>query len=505
MNTLGVTGVDRGFAVSLVQGTGVVFAIEEDKLRRFRGLGFRDLIEIGSRAVDLAVDRSGDPSAVDEIAFVPAIDADEDRVAGECRAIAEYFFRSYGIDVPVRPVDHVAAHVAFERAVNPGADSVLMVGSSRAVLTTKSGRTTLDRPFAAGAFVGRSARFLGLDRSRIHHLENLARFGDEADVDAFLSLMNDEGVSPTPDGERERFARIEAIVGAPRRYRGVGLEKGHFDLAASLFAVLRESVRQVLEDAAPPRGETIALSGGVFQSWRLNDAMAEHFPDHHLVVSFAPGNAGCAIGGPLVGRSRDESKPLTPFLGPRYGRDEVKGVLDNSKARYSLESPGAAASLVSDALSQGKMVGWFSGACEFGYRALGARSVFANPADPYACDNLSSFLKRRPAYFTYAVAARDDHASAAGIHSPYLTRSTSMPEYFKDTPVRIQTVSKAMNPGLFQLLGAFERREGVPVLLNTSLNYFDEPIACTPRDALKTFHASGLDLLVMEGFALRKY
>jgi carbamoyltransferase len=156
-------------------------------------------------------------------------------------------------------------------------------------------------------------------------------------------------------------------------------------------------------------------------------------------------------------------------------------------------------------LSQGKMIGWFYGPCEFGFRALGGRSVFANPADPYACDNLSSFLKRRPSYFTYAVAVREGHPSASGTHSPFLTRSTLVPEYFGETPVRVQTVSKSTNPALFHLLGALESQQGVTALLNTSLNYFDEPIACTPRDALKTFHASGLDMIAMEGFALRKY
>jgi len=158
--------------------------------------------------------------------------------------------------------------------------------------------------------------------------------------------------------------------------------------------------------------------------------------------------------------------------------------------------------VVCDALAEGKMVGWFSGPCEFGYRALGARSVFANPENPYACDNLSSFLKSRARYLTYAVAMKDCNAPIAD--SPHLSRSTLLPQYFGDSRVRIQTVSRATNPILDELLSAFQKKTGVTALLNTSLNYFDEPIACTPRDALKTFYASGLDMLVMENFVLRK-
>ena len=134
---------------------------------------------------------------------------------------------------------------------------------------------------------------------------------------------------------------------------------------------------------------------------------------------------------------------------------------------------------------------------------LGNRSVFANPADSYACDNLSSYLKKRPAYFAYAVAMNDEDRGA-NPQSPYLSRSTNLPEYFGDSPVRMQTVSKSVVPVLHQLLGVFQKRTGVRALLNTSLNYFDEPIACTPRDALKTFYASGLDMLVMENFVLTK-
>lgn len=497
MNTLGVTGIDRGFAVSLVNGSKVSFAIEEDKLRRFRGLGFRDLEEIGSRALDLALDCAGGPSSIDEIAFVPSIETGPDDVERQCRAIRDHFFRFYGTERPVRLVDHVRAHAAFDRAVHPHANGFLMVGSSRAVFADASGNRTMDRSFPAGRFVSRCSLFLGLDRSRIHHLENLARFGEEAYLEPLLELMEeDEGFGD---------ARLEAIVGASRRYRGIGLEKSHFDLAASLFGLLRDSVLAILSDSGTPEGSTVALSGGIFQSWRLNDALATKFPHHQFVVSFAPGNSGCAIGGPLVDLDEARSSPLLPFLGPRYDRNSVKGVLDNAKARYSLETQNDMEELVSDALSQGKMIGWFYGPCEFGFRALGGRSVFANPADPYACDNLSSFLKRRPSYFTYAVAVREDHPSASGIFSPFLTRSTLVPEYFGDTPVRVQTVSKTTNPGLFHLLGALESQQGVTALLNTSLNYFDEPIACTPRDALKTFHASGLDMIAMEGFALRKY
>ena len=207
----------------------------------------------------------------------------------------------------------------------------------------------------------------------------------------------------------------------------------------------------------------------------------------------------------MFGVATGTAQPLVPFLGPEYGNDEIKGILDNCKARYAFHHSPEILEITTNALSAGKMVGWFSGKCEFGLRALGARSVFASPANQYACDNLSHYLKNRPAYMAYAVSmTREGSKKYTGVDAPYLSRSIRMPEYFGDSPVRLHTVSKADSPRLHELLETFSSDFGVAALLNTSLNYFEEPIACTPRDALKTYFASGLDLLVIDNFVLEK-
>jgi len=498
-SVLGLSGIDRAFAVSLLTRDQVTFAIEEDKLRRFRGLGMRHLEALRSRAIDFALTKvAGGMRSVSSVAYVPPLGACASQVEEQCTLVSEYLRRYYGCSPDVVPVEHIAAHLAFERAVHGNPDHVLYASRSRAVYVSPSSPAhDFNNDFAAVRFVECCAEFLGLDQSRIHHLENIAKFGTPRFLRPLKSVLR-EGFDPACVNKA-----IAEMTGSSHVYSGDSFKDVHFDLAASLHALLREEVCDLLR-SVPEEGRagTVALSGGVFQSWTLNDALAAEFPSTRFVVSFAPGNASCAIGGPLVSTSYASQRCLSPFLGPNYTQNDVKAVLDNCKARYELHSFRQAIGIVCDALMQGDMVGWFSGPCEFGYRALGARSVFANPENPYACDNLSSFLKRRPSYFTYAVAMKD--CDAPGIDSPHLSRSTRLPEYFGDSPVRIQTVSSTTNPVLYELLETFQAKSGIRALLNTSLNYFDEPIACTPRDALKTFYASGLDVLVIENFVLRK-
>ena len=499
---IGLSGMDRGFAVSVLRNDAVAFAIEEDKLRRFRGLGMRDLEASGSRALDLALSTTvRDIHKVGTVVYVPAVESDDDKIGGDLAFVESFLGRFYGYVPTIATADHVAAHFAFERAVHQGTDHVLMLGRTKGAYSTSDGNReqSLELDVRVVSFVEQCVDFLGLGPARMHHLENMAQSGKPRFRERLDSLF-DSGCDSSRLSES-----LREIAGVPRHQPNEAPGTVQFDMAASVHGLLQARVLDLFQSIPEDsRKGDVALCGGIFQSWSLNDALARAFPDNRLHVSFSPGNPSCAIGGPLSLTERQLKQPLGPFVGPEYSRDEIKMVLDNCKARYSFFSQDEVLDKVCDALMAGRMVGWFSGRCEFGYRALGARSIFANPASPYACDNLSTYLKKRPSYFAYAVATRQEWAEASNIESPYLTRSTHLKEYFGNSAVRLQTVSKQGVPTLYALLGRFSEKSGVPALLNTSLNYFDEPIACTPRDALKTYYASGLDLLVMENFVLSK-
>jgi predicted NodU family carbamoyl transferase len=500
---LGLSSIHGRFAVSVFEDGVVRFAVEEDKLRRFRGLGLQDLRGLGSRALDAALARvPGGVRGLGRIAYVPPIRATSEEIERDTRLIESIFDEYYGAVAPIVPVDHVEAHLAFERAVHPGTTQVFMLGRTRAVYSEGPGRDrALDVECGLVAGIERLAAFAGFPPSRIHHLENMARFGEPALAGEFGELLR--VVAGMSDEDLER--RLGGLTGLGRRLQGGALEQKHYDYAASLYAALEAGAAALLGSVPDARREgSVAMCGGAFQSWTLNDSMARAFPGSAVCSSFAPGNASGAIGGPLALGGVAVSEPVGPFLGPEYTREEIKSVLDNSRVRYALGSSGDTLDRVCSALGEGQMVGWFRGRCEFGYRALGGRSVFASPSNPYACDNLSSYLKKRPSWFAYAVAIDETDEAVRGVNSPWLSRSSFLAEYFGEARVRVQTVSRSSAPPLWGLLSEFRSKTGVRALLNTSLNYFDEPIACMPRDALKTFYASGIDMLVIEDFRLIK-
>ena len=497
--TLGLSGLQSGFAVSLFERDSLEFAIEEDKLSRAKGVGLTDVGLRESMAIQAALSHVGAGGGqIERVVYTPSVDSSRHEIADEVSFLSNFLDRYHSVTAEIATADHIAAQMAFARAVDPDSDAVLMVGKSRSACGFTPGTFDVQssEQFDFVRIVEECVEFLGLHSGQIHHLENMAQTGEPKFVQTI------EAVVKRGSGDGSMADALERALEIPRRHRGQPIGAPHFAVAASLHAVLSEHVRTIVASALDGEDrKSLATCGGVFSSWRLNDALAEWFPSTRFTVSFAPGNASCAIGGPMALNPDALKCRPGPFLGPAYDRDEVKGVLDNCKARYAFHPLTEIMDVACEALGGGKMVGWFSGRCEFGLRALGSRCVFTNPANPYACDNLSSYLKKRPSYMSYAVVMREEDAE---ISSPFMSRSTTLPEYFGESPARLQTVSKQMSPTLHQLLGQFNDRFGVRALLNTSLNYFDEPIACAPRDAVKTFFASGLDVVVMENFVLTK-
>jgi carbamoyltransferase len=231
-------------------------------------------------------------------------------------------------------------------------------------------------------------------------------------------------------------------------------------------------------------------------------------------VPMDSGNAGLALGAALqaVGVRR---QPITPFLGPSYSSDDIKAVLDNCKLTYRWVSDAEAIALTVDALQKGQLVGWFEGAMEVGPRALGARSILASPFNRYVLDNLNRFLKHRDPWRGYALTGVKEwvnqHFTGPG-DSPFMECDfvPNDPDRFRSAlpapraAVRVQTVGDD-GPARFRaLLRAFGDAAGGPIVVNTSFNGFQEPIVCSPRDAIRVFYGSGLDLLVFGQFVLTK-
>ncbi|MGE0363443.1 MAG: carbamoyltransferase C-terminal domain-containing protein [Vicinamibacterales bacterium] len=275
-----------------------------------------------------------------------------------------------------------------------------------------------------------------------------------------------------------------------------------------LFVAL---LRQVSERTGQPH---VCLGGTLFghspmtTRARLSGAFAEVF------VPADPGDTGLAVGAVLHALGQAPA-PVPAFLGPAYGAEESKAVLDNCKLTYTWESDERAIQQAVGALMAGRLVGWFDGPMEWGPRALGARSILANPFAPYVLENLNRFLKHREPWRGYALSGLAD-AVAAHLDGParadhmecdYRPKDRGRFAHVLPTPaaaVRVQTVGPNAPPRFHRLLEAFGEASGLPFLVNTSFNGFHEPIVCSPRDAVRVYYGSGLDLLVIEQFVLQK-
>jgi carbamoyltransferase len=198
-----------------------------------------------------------------------------------------------------------------------------------------------------------------------------------------------------------------------------------------------------------------------------------------------------------------------------FSDQDQKETLDNCKLHYAWESDEAAIGLAVEALQAGRLVGWFDGAMEWGPRALGARSILANPQSPFALENLNHFLKRRESWRGYALSGEAPAVAEHFIGPPHARfmecdfqpRDAAAFRHVLPAPgsaLRVQTVDEAAPARFRRLLRAFGDATGMPMLVNTSFNGFHEPIVCSPRDAIRVFYGTGLDLLVLGTFVLRK-
>jgi carbamoyltransferase len=207
-----------------------------------------------------------------------------------------------------------------------------------------------------------------------------------------------------------------------------------------------------------------------------------------------------------------------PALGREFSDSEIKAELENCKLICSfLPCNETLVESACKAIAAGSLVGWFQGRCEFGHRALGFRSIVANPFAPYIDENINRFLKHRESFHPFVISLPEEAAgeyfqhvgpNARTIASLYEVKDAKRELLSKFTVqnvyVRVHTVRASDNSLFWSLLRRMESFTGHPMLINTSFNLPGEPLVLTPRDAIRSFYASGLDLLAMGRFLVTK-
>jgi carbamoyltransferase len=252
----------------------------------------------------------------------------------------------------------------------------------------------------------------------------------------------------------------------------------------------------------------------------MNGRLLRESPFDEIFIQPAAGDDGIAIGTALQlhyahsGAKRDTIPMEHAYLGPEYTNEEIKTFLDLAKLSY--ETPDSLEERTAELLAEGNIVGWFQGRMEFGPRALGARSILADPSRPDMKDLLNKFVKYREEFRPFAPSVLEERAPEyfeGCTKSPFMLFVYPVREEMRkkvpaithiDGTARVQTVTQQANPKYYRLLEAFDKKRGVPMLINTSFNVMGEPIVNTPADAVRCFYSCGMDALALGDYILRK-
>jgi carbamoyltransferase len=434
-------------------------------------------------------------------------------------------------------VSHHVAHAASAFHASPYRQAAVLTldgRGERATTTYHVGDgsrldqvTQVTMPHSLGILYEQVTSYLGfLHSSDEYKVMALASYGKPCYAHEFrdiIRLCGNGQYTVQPPALSERFG--------PSRPREGPFEQQHYDIARSLQTVLEETVLELvqwLHDTT--RSDTLCLAGGVALNCVMNAKIRDHGPFRHVWVQPAAGDSGTALGAALWVDARQRPIPDAAiaatcrtnerrytmehaFLGPAYDDVEIESFLQRSKLAYRrVESIAEEAA---DLLAQDNVIGWFQGAMEFGPRALGARSILASPISPGMQDRLND-IKDREDFRPVAPVVLEEEAADWFVHadvSPFmLFVSDIRPDQAHRIPAvrhvdgtaRVQTINRTQHPLYYDVVKAFRRRTGVPVLVNTSFNTRGEPIVCSPRDALESFWTSPLDALVIGSFILEK-
>ncbi|SCF07793.1 carbamoyltransferase [Micromonospora haikouensis] len=261
----------------------------------------------------------------------------------------------------------------------------------------------------------------------------------------------------------------------------------------------------------------VALSGGTALNVVANEIAFRRSGFERIHLHPACGDDGTALGAALwfwhhvLGHPRrGYTAAELMYAGPEYPEPAVRRALAEHGDRIVVEPTGDHVERAADLLAAGEVIGWFDGAAEVGPRALGHRSILADPRDAAMRDRINATIKFREHFRPLAPAVLDEHAVEwFGIRdSPFMLRAAPVLRpgvdavTHVDGTARLQTVARSDNPAYYDLIRAFAARTGVPMVLNTSLNTRGEPIAQTPSDALHTLVEGGLDRLVLPGYVV---
>jgi len=535
---LGINAVFHDPAAAVVVDGRIVAAAEEERFsRRKHGKACVPFStwELPEQAIAWCLRRAGlAPGDLDAIGYSydPALaPAPDDITADEWEGLrtlyverAPRFLASLGLDADkVRFVAHHVAHAASAHLAAPFTSSAVLVVDGRGERASHlAGHARADGslevlaaqrlPHSLGLLYEELTEHLGFRRSSDEYkVMAMASYGAPRFLDALRELVRPSG----DGGFTVAPVRWEAF--APRLTDGEDWTPAHADLACSVQARLEEVLLELARWLHQQTGEpSLTMAGGVALNCVANSRLWREGPFDAVWVQPASGDSGTALGAALR-LARDLGDRVRAMPGADVGRswddDELETALRTARVPY--EHPRDIAEAVAEVLARDGVVAWFQGASEYGPRALGRRSLLADPRSAANVERLND-VKGREQFRPVAPMVLEQRAAElfdGPLPSPYMLFTHRVRDGWReripavvhvDGTARIQTVSPLREPLVAAMLGAFERRTGVPVVVNTSLNTAGRPMVDDPRDALECFGSAPVDALALGPFLVRR-
>jgi carbamoyltransferase len=574
MLILGINAFHGGASACLIRDGELVAAAEEERFRRIKyWAGFPSeairfcLAEAGVSAYELDhVGISRDPSAkllnkaLFALARRPSLSLVRDRLSNAARvrdpkaALVEALeLDASSLRAQFHNVEHHRAHMASAFFVSPFREAAILsvdgMGDFSSTMWGVGRDTTIELfdsvtfPHSLGIFYTAVCQWLGFPRygdegkvmglapygrprflEQMRRIVRLQRDGSfELDLDFFVHHA--EGAAMTWDEGEPTLGtlfsqRLVQLLGPPRQPRSALTER-HQDVAASLQAMLEEAEMALVQMLQRKSGQqALCMAGGVALNSAFNGKILPNTAFDEIYIQAAAGDAGTALGvcfyieHQILGRPR-RTVLQHAYTGPQFDSASVAAALHAAGLHADGLSEEALCKRVAELMTEGKVVGWFQGRMEWGPRALGNRSIVADPRRADMKDILNARIKHREPFRPFApsilLEATGDYFDQS-YPDPFMLKVYGVrPEQQAKLPAvthvdgtgRLQTVERATNPRYWALIKAFEGLTGVPVILNTSFNE-NEPIVCTPREAIDCFQRTHMDALAIGDFLVEK-
>ena len=539
-----ILGINGGFrpgyqdvSACLIHDGKVIAAIEEERLSRVKysagRLPYLSVLEVLNIAKIPIED-------IDLVAFHGS--TWEAEIDDRVRA---YFQSHFGYSPPIKRYHHHMCHAAATFYSSGFGESMILtmdnsgdgislqiaVGRGSSIEVVKR----FERPNSLGLFYSMVTQFCGFTKdSDEYKLMGLAAYGDKTKYDLSWLIgfnngelkMNTEyinAVAPkAPSLHRDEMIFNQLFstkIGIEKRIPSDPITQVYKDIAASAQFHLENVLLKIAKHYLQETGSTkLCTAGGVALNCLMNQRLMNELPIDDLFVQPASTDAGISMGAAWLASVESGKTPLAPddaFLGNEYSNEEIRSVLDTCQIRYTEVSDPA--ELAAQLIAENKVIAWFQGKMEFGPRALGNRSILANPATANIQSVVNLKIKFREGFRPFGASLLEEdifeHFDGKLSSSPYMTvtyqtkvekESVLNGITHADGSCRIQTVNQRQNTLYYRLLKHLKANTGEGVCLNTSFNLKYEPIVCTPQQAIATFYASGLDALIIGSYYISK-